>query len=580
MNKRERQQVDAIRRRSNEIQNHVIDEYEYGKISRREFLRKGSIVGLTLPFVGVIAAACGSGDDAATTTTLAGVTTTTAGGAAATTTLVPAGPTTIRVGMNPGPAVGIEPVLINDEIGLAAFGQTAQYLVFSDDELNAVPVLAESWESNAAGDVWTFNIRPGVTFHDGTPLTAADVVATFNGPIAGGNAASAYGTFSFAAGAAVALDDLTVEFTLDQPSGAFPFFVSSDNYNAGILPKAFWDSYTEGSYETGAQKFIGTGAWINESYDPGVFAVYTKNPNYWGDNSNQPDRMEVTFFANEAAAVTAFQDDQVDVIHHLSASGGAALIEDASNTVQSISTAQHRQVYFDTTTPPFDDKRVRQAMAIMLNRPLLIDGLLGGFGSVGNDHPIWEFFPMYNSGAVPQREQDLGEAQALLDAAGYTDGFTASLHTLAFSAMSALAQLVQSTAAQLNNVNLTVGVHDVGTYYSDYWLAAQGSMGIVNYGHRGVPNVYLGAPLLSDGTWNASHWVNLDYDALFDQFVTSPDLETQRGVAGQIQTLLNDEVPFIVPYYLDFISILKPNYGGFETTGMGHYDAVNSGFTG
>ncbi|MEE9472348.1 MAG: ABC transporter substrate-binding protein, partial [Acidimicrobiia bacterium] len=350
--------------------------------------------------------------------------------------------------------------------------------------------------------------------------------------------------------------------------------------NAAILPASFWDSYSEGSYETGAQKFIGTGAWINESYDPGVLAVYTKNPNYWGDNSNQPDRMEVTFFANEAAAVTAFQDDQVDVIHHLSASGGAALIEDASNTVQSISTAQHRQVYFDTTTPPFDDKRVRQAMAIMLNRPLLIDGLLGGFGSLGNDHPIWEFFPMYNPSAVPQREQDLGEAQALLDAAGYEDGFTAALDTLEFSEMSALAQLIQSTAAQLNNVDLTVGVHDVGTYYSDYWLAAQGSMGIVNYGHRGVPNVYLGAPLLSDGTWNASHWVNLDYDALFDQFVTSPDLETQRGVAGQIQTLLNDEVPFIVPYYLDFISILKPNYTGFETTGMGHYNAANSGFTG
>ncbi len=573
MNKRERQQVDAIRRRSNEIQNHVIDEYEFGKISRREFIRRGSIVGLTLPFVGIIAAACGDDDDA--DTTVAGTTATTVAGA--TTTLAPAGPTTIRVGLNPGPAVGIEPVLINDEIGLAAFGQTAQYLVFSDAELNAVPVLAESWESNDAGDVWTFNIRQGVTFHDGTPLTAEDVVATFNGPISGGNAASAYGTFSFEAGGAVALDDSTVQFTLGQPSGAFPFFVSSDNYNAGILPKSFWDSYVEGSYE---QSFIGTGAWINESYDPGVSAVYVKNEDYWGDNANQPDRMEVTFFADEAAMVTAFQDDQIDAIHRLSASGGAALIEDPNAKVETISTAQHRQVYFDTASPPFDDKRVRQAMALMLDRNLLIDGLLGGFASVGNDHPIWEFYPMYDPGAVPQREQDLAQAQSLLDAAGLGDGFTAALDTLEFNEVPELAQLIQSSAAQLNNVNLTVGVYDSGTYYNDYWLAAQGSMGIVNYGHRGVPNVYLGAPLLSDGTWNASHWVNTDYDALFDQFVTSPDLDTQRGVAGQIQTLLHDEVPFIVPYYLDFISVLKPNYSGFETTGMGHFIAINSGFTG
>jgi peptide/nickel transport system substrate-binding protein len=589
MNKRERQQVDAIRRQSNEIQNHVIDEFERGRMSRREFLRKGSIVGLTLPFVGVIAAACSSDDD--TATTIAGATTTTAAGATTTAaTQPPAGPTTVRVGINPAPSEGIEPVLINDEAGLAAFGQTAQYLVFSDDELTAVPVLATDWRSNSAGDVWEFDIRQGVTFHDGTPLTAADVVATFNGPIADGNAASAYGTFGVTAGSAVALDDFTVQFTLSQPSGAFPFFVSSDNYNAAILPVSFWENYSAGSYE---QSFIGTGAWINESFDPGVSAVYTKNPNYWGDNTNQPDRMEVTFFANEAAAVTAFQDDRVDVIHRISPSGGKALIDDPSNTVQSISTAQHRQIYFDTLTPPFDDKRVRQAMALMLDRPLLIDGLLDGFGSVGNDHPIWEFYPMYDPTAVPQREVNLAEAASLLDAAGYADGFTVPLDALEFNEVPELAQLIQSSAAQLpNNINLTVGIYDSGTYYGDFWLAAQGSMGIVNYGHRGVPNVYLGAPLLTPppdqpggaegglGTWNASHWARSEYDALFNQFVTSPDLETQRGVAGQIQTLLNDEVPFIVPYYLDFISILKSNFSGFETTGMGHYDVLNSGFTG
>lgn len=558
------------------------DDFKARKMSRRGLTRRVTLFGISILLLGFLAAACGGDDDAATTT-VAGATTTTAAGATTTTggaatTQPTAGPVTVRVGISPTPSVGIEPVLINDESGLAVFGQTAQYLVFSDDELNAVPVLAESWESNAAGDVWTFKIRQGVTFHDGTPLTAADVVATFNGPIAEGNAASAYVTFGVSAGAAVALDDFTVQFTLDQPSGAFPFFVSSDNYNAAILPASFWADYSEGSYAQGG--FNGTGAWMNESYDPGVSAVYVKNPNYWGDNSNQPDRMEITFFDTEAAAVTAFQDDRLDVIHGISASGGTALFQDSSNIVQSISTAQHRQIYFDTTSPPFDDKRVRQAMALMLDRPLLIDGLLGGFGSVGNDHPIWEFYPMYDSSAASQREENLAEAQSLLDAAGYADGFTAALDTLAFSELESLAQLVQSSAAQLNNVNLEVGVYDSGTYYGDYWLAAQGSMGIVNYGHRGVPNVYLGAPLLSDGTWNASHWVNAEYDALFDQFVTAPDLDTQTGIAGQIQTLLNDEVPFIVPYYIDFISILKPNFAGLETTGMGHFDVVNSGFTG
>ena len=579
MKKRQQQQVDSIRRQSSEVQNHLIDEYSYGKIGRREFIRRGTIAGLSLPFLGILAAACGTDEGVTTTaagpaTTAAGPATTAAGPA---TTEAPMEPVTVRVGINNAPAVGIEPVLINDEAGLAILGQTAQYLVFSDDELNAVPVLAESWESNAAGDVWTFKIRQGVTFNDGSPLTAADVVATFNGPIGEGNAASAYGTFGVTAGAAaVAIDDSTVEFALPAPNGAFPFFVSSDNYNAAILPASFWDSYAEGQYE---QSFIGTGAWINEGYDPGVSAAFTKNPNYWGDNSGQPDRMEVTFFENEAATVTAFQDDRIDVIHRISASGGEALLDDPDSKVLSISTAGHRQVYFDTTKPPFEDKRVRQAMGLVLNRPNLIEGLLAGFADVGNDHPIWEFYPMYDPDAVAQREENVAMAQQLLNDAGFADGFTAPLDAVIFNEVEDLAQLIQVSAAQIG-VTLDVGTYDTGTYYGDYWLAADASMGIVNYGHRGVPNVYLGAPLLSDGTWNASHWVNTDYDALFAQFVSAPDLDIQRGISGQIQSLLNDEVPFVMPYFVGTVSVTKPNFEGWETTGMGHYSIIDSGFTG
>lgn len=475
----------------------------------------------------------------------------------------------------PAPSVGVDPVLIQDEGGLAAFGQTAQYLVFSDDELNAVPVLAEGWESNDAGDVWTFTLREDATFHDGTPVTAEDVVATIRG-IAEGNAASAFETFGVDPAQVEAVDEKTVQFTLTRPNGTFPFFVSSDNYNAGILPAEFWQTYEQGSYE---QSFIGSGPWILESYEPGVSAVYVKNEDYWGDNSGQPDRLEVTFFADEAVAVTGFQEGRFDAIPHISFSGATALLDSPDANVTSISTAQHRQVYFDTSRPPFQDKRVRQAIALTLNRPLLLEGLLGGFGQEGNDHPIWQGFPMHNPDAVPQRAEDLAMARQLLEGAGLGAGFTAPLHTLQFFEVEDLAQLIQGAAAQIG-VTIEVGVFDAGTYYNDYWLAAEGSMGIVNYGHRGVPHVYLGAPLLSDGTWNASHWVNPQYDQLFSQFISAPDIDSQRDLAGQIQALLWDEVPFVVPYYVDHISVTKPNFEGLEVTGMGHFNVVNARFTG
>lgn len=569
-NRAQQEKVDSIRRGSNPVQNHIIDELEYGKLSRREFLRKGSLLGLSFPVMGFLLAACG--DDAATTTIAGGATTTVAGGSPSSTTA--AGPVTVRTAL-PAPAVGIDPVLINDEGGLATFGQAGQYLIFSDDELNAVPVLADSWESNPDGNVWTFNLNAGATFQDGSPVTAEDVVATVQG-IAGGNAASAFETFGVDPGQVVAVDPQTVEFTLSQPNGAFPFFMSSDNYNAAILPAAFWADYTEGSYE--AAGFPGSGPWVLESFDPGVSAVYTKNESYWGDNSGQPDRLEISYFGDEATAVTGFQEGRIDTIPHISYSGATSLINDPEASVSSISTAQHRQIYFDTTKPPFGDKRVRQAMALALNRPLLIEGLLGGFGVEGNDHPIWQNYPMYNPDAVDQRAEDLALARQLLTDAGFPDGFDANLDTLVFFEIEDLAQLIQGSAAQIG-VNLTVGVYDSGTYYNDYWLGADGSMGIVNYGHRGVPNVYLGAPLLSDGTWNASKWQNADYDALFSQFASAPDLDSQREVAGQIQSLLWDEVPFIVPYYVDHISVSKPNFSGLEVTGMGHFIVTSGTFS-
>ena len=549
----------------------------------RPLTMRTRFLGFVFLALGLVLAACGD-DTAGTTTTAADgddVTTTTAadGDEVTTTTGSDSEETTVRVAL-PTPAVGIDPVLINDEGGLAAFGQAAEYLIFSDDELNPIPVLADSWESNDTGDVWTFHLNPDANLQDVSPVTADDVVATVQG-IAEGNAGPAFQTYGVDPAQVVAVDEQTVEFTLTQPSGAFPFFMSSDNYNAAILPASFWEGYTEGSYE---QSFVGSGPWVLESYDQGVSAVYVKNEDYWGDNSGQPDRMEVTFFADEAAAVTGFLEGRFDVIPHISFSGATPLLDNPDAEVSSISTAQHRQVYFDTTKPPFDDKRVRQAIALALDRDLLVEGLLGGFGVVGNDHPIWENFPMYDPGAVEQRAQDLEQAQQLLADAGYPDGFEAPLDTLVFFEVEDLAQLIASSLTPIG-IDLTVGVYDSGTYYGDYWLAADGSMGIVNYGHRGVPNVYLGAPLLSperlgENSWNASHWSNEEYDALFDQFTSAPDLETQTSIAGEMQALLNDEVPFIVPYYVDHISVARPGFSGLEVTGMGHYTVVDGSFDG
>ena len=144
---------------------------------------------------------------------------------------------TLRVGQIV-PAGSIEPAKIADGGGITVLSQVAENLVLSAPDLTAQPLLALSWAPNDDGSVWTFKLRPGVKFHDGRVMNAGDVVATFDrltDPEVGSNALSAF-TGVLSKGGTRKVDDLTVEFHLDAPNGSFPFTVSTDNYNAVILP--------------------------------------------------------------------------------------------------------------------------------------------------------------------------------------------------------------------------------------------------------------------------------------------------------------------------------------------------------
>lgn len=559
MTQRQRR-VDAIRRRSSEIENHLIDTYSAGKITRRDFIRRGSVIGMSLPVLGVLASACGPGTTTATTgapgTTVAGGSVTTVAGGSSTTTA--AGGATVRNG-SIAPAGAIDPVIIADEGGLLVLGQTGEYLAFSAADLSLTPILAESWTPNDDGSVWTFALRQGVLYHDGTEMKAADVVASIDG-ILPGNAASAFvGVLS--TGATRAVDDYTVEFTLDAPNGNFPYIVSSDNYNAVVLPASFWAGYTDGAYEA---SFIGTGAWKLETFESGVMAAFTKNPDYWDVSRVIPDRTEFHFFADEPALITAFQEGRIDTISHFSVANGLALLNDPNTAVIETQASVHRQVHLATDVAPLDDVRVRQALALVLGRADIVTGLFNDKADIGHDSPFAPVFPSTDTSVV--RQQDIEQARQLVIDAG-AEGATIKLHGWNGFEMPQLGTLIQEAAAAIG-LTITTQFDDPGTYYDSFWLDSP--MGITDYGHRGVPNVFLAAPLRSDGTWNAAHYMNTDYDALVDTYVASFDIDSQKAAASQIQTLLLDEVPIIFPYFYFYLSATKPEVSGFEVSAMGH----------
>ena len=547
-----------LRTGQGEIENHVIDEYVAGRLSRRDFIRRGTVVGLSAPLLGGILAACGSsGSSSPSSSSGSG-----AGKAGA----------TIKVGIVV-PTAAINPVTVADQGGLDMLAQTGEYLCLSTQTLTLKPVLATSWTPNSTADVWTFKIRQGVKFHDGSPLTADDVVYTYQlqtNPKNASNALSNFGGVLSPSGVQK-VDDFTVAFHLDAPNGNFPYLTSSDNYNMIILPKGYDPSNWQSS-------FIGTGPFVMKSYTAKVGASFTRNEQYWGTKA-LPAETQFTFYADQTPEILALSSGTLDVIGQFAVSGGEQLLASgAPYNIIKLKSSAHRELSMRCDQAPFTDPRVRQAIALTLDRPAIVQALFKGFADLGNDSPFAPVFPSTDT-SVAQRTQNIAKAKSLLAAAGHPNGFSTRLTTEQFLEIPSYAQIVAQSAKAIG-VTIALTIESSSAYYgkatfgNSDWLDA--TMSLVDYGHRSVPNVFLGAPLetinakTGTGSWNAAHFSNSQYDKLAGQYVAAADLSTQRSIAGQIETLLLDQTPIIFGYFYNYLTATAKNTTGAYPTAIGH----------
>ena len=394
-------------------------------------------------------------------------------------------------------------------------------------------------------------------------MTADDVVATIDRLADPKNSSNALSAFNgiLPKGATKKVDDYTVEFHLDAPNGNFPYMVSSDNYNAVIIPA----SYT-GDYE---KSFDGTGPFKLEKYTPKVGASFVRNDDYWGPKA-LPDRTEFTFFADTQPMILALQGGQVDIINQLPVLAGVGLLSDPNIDIISLKSVSHQQVHMRTDMAPFTDKRVRRALALTLDRKKIVAGLFNGRATVGNDSPFASAYPSTDA-SVPQRKQDIAQAKQLMEAAGAGAGFKVTLTTERYLEIPEYAQLIQNWVKAIG-IELELNILDQDAYYgkavfgqSD-WLDSV--MGITDYGHRGVPNVFLPRRLKSDGTWNSAHFKNKDYDTLATSYIAALDLEAQKATAGKIQTLLLEETPVMFGYFYDYLTATLKGVAGVQPTAM------------
>ena len=472
---------------------------------------------------------------------------------------------------------------------LFILSMVGEWLTWQLPDGSLEPRIAESWTASEDAKSWTFKIREGVMFNDGTPLTVDDIVYTFTAifdeDITKGVSRSKgnYDNILDAAGV-VKVDETTIQFNLLQANGNFPYFVSSACYGMCIIKK---DAFGGAGWES---TMIAAGPWKMVSHVNTENTVYALNEFYW-DKDFKPkfDTVELVQFVSAATALPQLQTGEIDFIGALEAADAVALDKDKFSVETLPAGAGFAHVHMRTNFGPFQDKRIRQAAALTIDRPGYVDGILMGIGGrVGNDSVM----DPYNTAdtSVPQREKDIEKAKALMAEAGVPNGFKVDLSSWARDDINKYANLIKTSFAEIGiEVTLVIDGSDGGSavYYTydpypskpgkvnqfdnHSWLAS--NLGIVDWAGRGVPDQYLMREWRSTGDWSGAQLDSREMDAAIDEYLQAITPEAKKTASKKIQEVSLDETPYILAYTSNLITAGRKDLKGMVVNGMGQFDA-------
>jgi peptide/nickel transport system substrate-binding protein len=442
-----------------------------------------------------------------------------------------------------------DPALISSDSEVLIANQVYDYLVDIDAQNRISPRLATDWSVSPDGLTYTFNLARGVSFHDGSPLTAEDVVWTFNrlrDPASGYPTADLYSEITDIH----AFGDDQVVFTLAKTNPFFLFDLS-DNH-ALILDSATNDP---------SKDFNGTGPFKVVEYVPPDRITMEANPDYF-KGAPRVDGLEVTFFSDISSAVEALQGGQIDFVMGLSTPQYDNLRQAAGVQTQIVKTNAFVAIRLRMDETPGDDPRVIRALNLATDREALFDVVQRGYGSVGGSTPIGPLYTDYYDPSITPPARDPQAARDLLDQAGYPDGLRLDMYMLNTGNFPDLGAALKAQWAEAG-IDVALQLVPESVYYGEgKWLDV--NLGITGWAHRPYPQFYLDVMLVCGAKWNESHFCDPEFDRLADIAGTTLDEPERVAAYREIQHILTDRGPLIVPYFFAQFAATSENLHGLE----------------
>ncbi len=447
-------------------------------------------------------------------------------------------------------ATGLDPHTQTAFASLRLLELIYEPLVNLDANLDIIPALAETWEFNDDATQLTFHLRQGVTFHNGSDLTAEDVVASYERILNEETGAAARANF-LSIESIDTPDDYTVVFNLSEPD--VPILTAMTDINAAIISSENTDPATE---------TVGTGPFVLENWTPDESATLSANANWWNEGPFV-EGIEMRIIPDETSILAALRAGTIDFALLNDPLVATLLIDDPNIILNRVASSDSYHVLqLNAERPPMDQLEVRQAISCAIVRQEVLDTAALGEGQVIGPYII----PSY---MVPVSElfcyqKDLEQARDLLAQAGLEDGFSLNLMAANEEPPTALAE-AQNIQAQLAEIGIEVEIEplELGVYV-DRWLAADFDMTVAL--NSGPPDPY---------TMYARYWTssgNLNYvagyrDEIMDQLMADGRAETDAtmryDIFADFQRHLVEQAPWVWLYVGYEYTAQQPYVTGF-----------------
>ena len=418
------------------------------------------------------------------------------------------------------------------------------------DNLSLNPELAEEWVSNSNATEFTFKIRKGVQFHDGSPLTADDVVWSMNRHM-GDKSTSVVKAVLASVSEWKKIDSHTVKAVLNTPNADLPILLGI--YQTKIVKKDTTDF----------KKGNGTGPFVLKSFEPGVKSVHVRNEHYWRDGPNL-DALEITAITEPVARVNALIAGDMQLIDFVDANG-IRLIEQADGVhVNSIPSAGYGGICILKNTAPGQSDDFVKGFQYIQDRERIVRSVLKGHGIVGNDQPISPAYGKDHCSDLPQREYDPDKAKWHLNKSGYSSAelFVAPVAT-------GIEEVALFTQANLKKIGFDLKIKKVPAdgYWGAVWMKEP--LNVVNWFMRPTANAMLSIQFAPGGKWNDTYWNNERFGKLLKLSLAETDPDRRHAMHCEMQTLVHNGSGMVIPYHQNVIDGVNDKIHGIPNNPLG-----------